>query len=91
MRIHTKFCIFIPVNGLKPVEFRGNSLDDRRALPVDARRAAGYQVDRVQRGQEPDDWKPLSSVGRGVQEIRLWDVAGTFRVVYVARFAEMGK
>jgi phage-related protein len=69
----------------------GNSLDELRAFPVDARRAAGHQIDRVQRGQEPDDWKPLSSVGRGVQEIRLWDVAGTFRVVYVARFAEMGK
>ena len=88
MRIYTKFCILTPVNGLKPVEFRGNSLDDLRAFPVDARRAAGHQIDRVQRGQEPDDWKPLSSVGRGVQEIRIWDEAGTFRVVYVARFAD---
>lgn len=79
------------MSGLKPVEFRGNSLDELRAFPVDARRAAGHQIDRVQRGQEPDDWKPLSSVGRGVQEIRIWDEAGTFRVVYVARFAEMGK
>ncbi len=74
------------MNGLKPVEFRGNSLDELRAFPVDARRAAGHQIDRVQRGQEPDDWKPLSSVGRGVQEIRIWDEAGTFRAVYVARF-----
>ncbi|GMV01114.1 MAG: hypothetical protein AMXMBFR52_07700 [Burkholderiales bacterium] len=72
----------------KPVEFRGSSLDDLRAFPVDARRAAGHQIDRVQRGQEPDDWKLLSSVGRGVQEIRIWDEAGTFRVVYVARFAD---
>lgn len=72
----------------KPVEFLGSSLDDLRAFPIDARRAAGHQIDRVQRDQEPDDWKPLSSVGRGVREIRIWDEAGTFRVVYVARFAD---
>jgi len=72
----------------KPVEFRGSSLDDLRAFPIDARRAAGHQIDLVQRGQEPDDWKPLSSVGQGAREIRIWDEAGTFRVVYVARFAD---
>ncbi len=72
----------------KPVEFRGSSLDDLRAFPLGARRAAGYQIDRVQRGEDPDDWKPLSSVGRGVQEIRIRDAAGAFRVVYVARLAD---
>lgn len=57
-------------------------------FPSEAWRAAGHQIDLVQRGQEPDDWKPLSSVGQGVREIRIWDEAGTFRVVYVARFAD---
>jgi len=76
------------VNEPKPVEFRGSSLDDLRAFPVDARRAAGHQIDRVQRGQEPDDWKPMPSIGQGVREIRIWDEAGTFRVVYVARFTQ---
>jgi phage-related protein len=42
----------------KPVEFRGSSLDDLRAFPVPARREAGHQVDQVQQGREPDDWKP---------------------------------
>lgn len=72
----------------KPVEFRGSSLDDLRAFPVDARRAAGHQLDQVQRGGEPDDWKPMPSVGKGVREISIGDDTGAFRVMYVAKFAD---
>ena len=71
----------------KPVNFLGSSLDDLRAFPLEARREAGHQLDQVQNGQEPDDWKPMSTVGKGVKEIRIRDAAGTFRVVYVAKFA----
>ncbi len=55
----------------KPVEFLGSSLDDLRAFPLIARREAGHQIDQVQRGREPDDWKPMSTVGQGVREIRI--------------------
>ncbi len=71
----------------KPVEFMGTSLDDLRAFPLDARREAGHQIDQVQNGQEPDDWKPMSTLGKGVKEIRIRDQAGAFRVIYVAKFA----
>jgi phage-related protein len=70
----------------KPVEFRGSALDDLRAFPAAARREAGYQLDQIQRGREPDDWKPMNAVGRGVREIRIRDAAGAFRVLYVAKF-----
>jgi phage-related protein len=76
------------VNGSKPIEFRGSSLDDLRAFPLTARREAGYQLDQVQIGYEPDDWKPMNTVGMGVKEIRIRDAAGAFRVIYVAKFAE---
>jgi phage-related protein len=72
----------------KPVEFRGSALDDLRAFPEAARREAGHQLDQIQRGREPDDWKPMNTVGRGVQEIRIRDAAGAFRVLYVAKFDE---
>jgi len=39
----------------RPIEFRDNALDDLRAFPVMARREAGYQLDQVQHGLEPDD------------------------------------
>ncbi|SHJ51196.1 Phage-related protein [Bradyrhizobium lablabi] len=70
----------------KPVEFRGSALEDLRAFPEAARGEAGYQLDQIQRGREPDDWKPMNAVGRGVREIRIRDAAGAFRVLYVAKF-----
>jgi len=72
----------------KPIEFRGSSLDDLRAFPMAVRREAGYQLDQVQNGQEPDDWKPMNTVGQGVKEIRIRDAVGAFRVIYVAKFAD---
>ena len=76
------------MSGVKPVVFLGNSLEDLRAFPVDARREAGYQLDKVQRGGFPDSWKPVPPIGPGVQEIRISDVSGQFRVFYVAKFVE---
>ena len=72
----------------KPIEFRGSSLDDLRSFPSQARREAGHQLDQVQSGQEPDDWKPMHTVGQGVKEIRIRDAAGAFRIMYVAKFAD---
>ena len=71
----------------KPVEFRGRSLEDLRAFPLSAKREAGFQLDQIQNGHEPDDWKPMNSVGQGVREIRIRDADGAFRVIYVAKFA----
>ncbi len=72
----------------KPVEFRGSSLEDLRAFPLAARREAGHELDQVQHGREPDDWKPMNTVGQGVKEIRIRDEAGAFRVLYVAKLAD---
>ncbi len=69
---------------MKPVEFEGDSLVRLREFPKNARRAAGYQLDRIQRGLEPDDWKPLRAIGTGVRELRIRDRSGAFRVIYVA-------
>jgi phage-related protein len=73
---------------MKPVTFVGSAIDDLRAFPADARREAGYQLDRVQCGLDPVDWKPMSSIGASVREIRVRDEAGAFRVIYIATFAE---
>jgi phage-related protein len=73
----------------KPVFFCGTSLSDLRAFPSSARRVAGFQIDQVQEGHDPGDWKPMSSIGPGVREIRIRDEeAGAFRVTYVAKFAD---
>jgi phage-related protein len=59
-----------------------------REFPEDARHDAGYQLDKMQRGEQPDDFKPMPSIGKGVEEIRMWDDTGTYRVVYTARLAD---
>ena len=73
---------------MKSVQFRGKSLDDLRSFPSTAMREAGFQIDRIQHGFLPDDFKPMPSVGSAVAEIRIWDEAGTFRVIYGAKFEE---
>ena len=73
---------------MKPVAFLGDSLDEVLGFPQGARREVGFQIDRVQRGLAPDDWKPMKTVGPGVREIRVRDDAGAFRVIYVATLPE---
>jgi phage-related protein len=73
---------------VKPIVFLGDSLVRLRAFPERARREAGFQLDRVQRGLDPADWKPMKTVGAGVREIRVRDAAGAFRVIYLAALPE---
>lgn len=67
---------------MKPVEFLGSSRDAIRRFPPAARAVAGFQIERLQRGMDPDDWKPMPSIGVGVREIRIALRDGAFRVIY---------
>jgi phage-related protein len=73
---------------MKSIVFIGDSLKRLREFPEDARHDAGYQLDKVQRGQTPDDCKPMPAIGNGVEEIRIWDDSGTYRVIYTARLRD---
>ena len=70
------------------MRFLGDSLNCLRDFPEEARHDAGYQLDKVQRGEQPDDFKPMGSIGKGVEEIRVMDDSGAYRVIYCARCAE---
>jgi len=70
----------------RPIFWIGTSIDDLKAFPLEARKEAGYQLQRVQQGLDPDDWKPFSNIGKGVREIRIRDEKGVFRVIYLTRF-----
>jgi phage-related protein len=71
----------------KPVEWLGDSRAAVRGFSPDARRRIGQELDLVQKGEAPADWKAMPSVGLGVNEIRV-RVDGAYRVIYVAKFAE---
>ena len=70
---------------MKPLRFVGSSLDDLKNFPAEARREAGFELDAVQRGLMPSDFKPMLAVGAGAYEIRV-RVLGEWRIIYVAKF-----
>ena len=70
---------------MKALRFVGSSLDDLKNFPAEARREAGLELDAVQRGLMPSDFKPMLAVGAGAYEIRV-RVLGEWRIIYVAKF-----
>lgn len=73
---------------MKPVRFLGDSLKRLREFPEVAKQDTGYQLDKVQKGWQPDDFKPMPSIGKGVEEIRVRDETGIYRTIYTARIAD---
>lgn len=74
---------------MKGIIWQGSSYRDLLAFPKDARREAGFQLDKVQHGLDPDDWKPMSTIGQGVREIRISEASGLFRIIYVANIGAL--
>ncbi len=72
---------------MKDLVFLDSSLDDVRRFPSQARHQAGFELDGIQRGKEPSDWKPMKNIGPGVRELRIHK-EGEHRLVYVAKFEE---
>ena len=71
----------------KPLYWLGDSLEALKQFSDAAMREAGHQLNRVQEGFEPDDWKPMTTVGVGVKEVRIKSEKA-YRVMYAAKFPE---
>lgn len=71
----------------KPILWVGSAREDLSAFPRDARQIAGHQLRLVQKGKNPDHWKPMPLIGAGVAEIII-NTGDAFRVFYVATFPE---
>ena len=72
----------------KRILWLGSTLEDMRGLPQVARQRMGYQLHRVQNGREPHSWRPMTSVGKGVREIRVSDAGRTFRTMYLTNIGD---
>lgn len=72
----------------KDIRWIGSAYDDLLAFPDEPRRAAGFQLSKVQAGLEPEDWRAFDEVGAGTREIRIRESSGIYRVMYVAKFEE---
>lgn len=73
---------------MTPVVFLGDTLSKIRSFPEAAKREIGFQIDRLQRGLNPNDWKPMSTVGPGVREIRVRTTAGIYRTIYISQLKD---
>lgn len=69
----------------KPIHWVGSTLDDVREFPDNIKRELGFDLDLVQQGLLPRDFKAMQNLGSGVMEIRVKDINGTFRLVYLAK------
>ncbi len=69
---------------LKVVHWHGDSLDVVREFPRTAKIDVGSEI-YLLHGRQPLHSKPISSVGRGVWEVRVKDKSGAFRVFYIVR------
>ncbi|MFT4928874.1 MAG: phage-related protein [Phenylobacterium sp.] len=72
----------------KPIAWIRTSFDDLFNFPVQVKKEAGYQLHRVQNGYEPEHYKPFKQIGPGVNEVRISETDGIYRIMYVAKFPE---
>ncbi len=73
---------------MKRIIWLGSSYDDLMDFPKSAKQTAGFNLDRVQRGEEASDWKPMTSIASGVKEIRI-HVENEYRIIYTAQFKDI--
>jgi phage-related protein len=74
---------------MKTLRFLGDSRNRLCEFSPSAKQNAGFQLDKVQRGEIPNDYKPMPSISKGVEEIRVWDESGTYRIIYTAKLADI--
>jgi phage-related protein len=72
---------------MKRIFFLADTLDQIRVFPLDVRREVGAELRRVQQGVEPNNWKPMKTVGPGCREIRVRDQTGAYRLIYISQDA----
>lgn len=71
------------------VAWEGDSREVLQSFPDGVRQNLGFELWQLQQGERPRDYRPLSSVGTGVFELRDQDERAWYRVVYLSRIEEV--
>lgn len=72
----------------KPLQFWERSIDEFREFPAHIKDDGGYQLDLLQQGLKPADFKPMTTIGPGAFELRLDDDKNEYRVIYVVKLED---
>ena len=71
------------------IAWEGNSKEVISSFPEEARQNLGFQLRLLQQGQQPTDYRPMSTIGPGVFELRDQDERAWYRVIYLSRIRDV--
>jgi phage-related protein len=67
------------------IAWEGNSKDVISSFPDSVKSNLGFNLRLLQQGEQPTDYRPMSSIGPGVFELRDQDERAWYRVIYLSR------
>jgi phage-related protein len=67
------------------IAWEGDSKEVISSFPNAAKSNLGFDLRLLQQGQQPTDYRPMSSIGPGVFELRDQDERAWYRVIYLSR------
>lgn len=71
------------------IAWEGDSKEVISSFPEQARQNLGFQLRLLQLGQQPNDYRPMSTIGPGVFELRDQDERAWYRVIYLSRIRDV--
>lgn len=71
------------------IAWEGDSREVISSFPDTAKFNLGFDLRLLQQGQQPTDYRPMSSVGPGVFELRDQDERAWYRVIYLSRVQDV--
>jgi phage-related protein len=74
---------------LATIVWEGDSREVLKDFPESVRQNFGFELWQLQLGERPSDYRPLTSVGPGVFELRDQDNRAWYRVVYLSRIEDV--
>ena len=67
------------------IAWEGDSREVISAFPDDVKQNLGFQLRMLQQGLQPSDFRSMSSIGKGVFELRDQDARSWYRVICLSR------
>lgn len=71
------------------IAWEGDSLGVIRCFPDEVRQNLGHQLRLLQQGERPTDYRPVTTIGPGVFELRDQDERAWYRVIYLSRIRDV--
>jgi len=71
------------------IAWEGDSKEILSSFPDATKRNLGFDLRLLQQGERPTDYRPITSIGPGVFELRDQDERAWYRVIYLSRVRDV--